>query len=538
MLLNPSWVEQDTQAAIDYSNLSRNNWGTTDRDIHYYYDANGSMTSKVITGTSNNKSYAYDYNLRNQLKCVTTSYTSGGNNISEVTEYAYNDDGIRVKSVYKEYVNSVLNNNSIETKVFLVDSQNHTGYSQVLEELIYDHTQPNPNPLTDAPTSRKTYTIGDDVITQSTGNNPQHLLYDGHGSTRQLAEVADGQQRVGVSEYYSYDAYGVMVDGNPTSASPTQTNMLYAGEQWDNSAQMYYLRARYYDPLNGRFNQLDPYAGNNEDPQSLHKYLYCHANPVNGIDPGGNEMSLIGLVAVNSIIGALIGGLIGGIDSALGGGSFWSGFGWGALFGGAAGAALALLPMTLLVKSLLGGIVVVSTAIGAINSFMNGNYLQGFFRILVGLVSLGLLVRAPTCSTPRITLSQQRALENLGFSIPEAEWFAAGKLTVTRIGNPGGSDTAVLAQFVNGRLKVGIHSIEDTSGTGAQAFMAFRTFAFDIARALGVNEVELFGSSITNPEVRAMLVRQGFRPAVLDVPPEVCIYQDQFDILIKTVTVH
>jgi hypothetical protein len=45
---------------------------------------------------------------------------------------------------------------------------------------------------------------------------------------------------------------------------------------------------------------MDPYAGNTSDPQSLHKYLYCHANPVNNIDPTG-LFSLAELNAVNSI---------------------------------------------------------------------------------------------------------------------------------------------------------------------------------------------------------------------------------------------
>ena len=54
---------------------------------------------------------------------------------------------------------------------------------------------------------------------------------------------------------------------------------------------MEYLRARYYDQNTGRFNRLDPFEGNNEDPQSLHKYAYAHCDPVNGIDPSG-EMSL------------------------------------------------------------------------------------------------------------------------------------------------------------------------------------------------------------------------------------------------------
>jgi len=81
-----------------------------------------------------------------------------------------------------------------------------------------------------------------------------------------------------------------MLGGNPGSPSNPDTpatNLLYAGEQFDIDAQQYYLRARYYDPLNGRFNRMDPFAGNRSDPQSLHKYLYCHANPINNVDPTG-----------------------------------------------------------------------------------------------------------------------------------------------------------------------------------------------------------------------------------------------------------
>jgi hypothetical protein len=51
--------------------------------------------------------------------------------------------------------------------------------------------------------------------------------------------------------------------------------------------QQYYLRARWYDQQTGRFNRIDPFAGNNQDPQSLHKYLYAHNNPINATDPSG-----------------------------------------------------------------------------------------------------------------------------------------------------------------------------------------------------------------------------------------------------------
>jgi RHS repeat-associated protein len=78
---------------------------------------------------------------------------------------------------------------------------------------------------------------------------------------------------------------------------------LYSGEQFDSKIGQQYLRQRYYDPATGRFNRLDPFFGNLNDPQSLQKYLYTHADPVNGIDPSG----------------LLVGGGFGG--GSLGGGS-------------------------------------------------------------------------------------------------------------------------------------------------------------------------------------------------------------------------
>jgi len=81
-------------------------------------------------------------------------------------------------------------------------------------------------------------------LAQATGTTEteiDYLLYDGHGSTRQLI-ASNGTT---VVESYSYDAYGVMLGGNPQT--PAATNLLYAGEQFDTDAQQYYLRARYYN---------------------------------------------------------------------------------------------------------------------------------------------------------------------------------------------------------------------------------------------------------------------------------------------------
>jgi hypothetical protein len=54
----------------------------------------------------------------------------------------------------------------------------------------------------------------------------------------------------------------------------------------------------------GRFWTMDSYDGNNEDPLSLHKYLYCQGNPISRIDPGGSaDFTLASIGATMSEIG-------------------------------------------------------------------------------------------------------------------------------------------------------------------------------------------------------------------------------------------
>jgi hypothetical protein len=63
---------------------------------------------------------------------------------------------------------------------------------------------------------------------------------------------------------------------------------------------------------------MDSFAGNNEDPQSLHKYLYANCDPVNGIDPTG-QGTLTDLLVTSAIIGGLAGMVIGGIRGGVSG---------------------------------------------------------------------------------------------------------------------------------------------------------------------------------------------------------------------------
>ena len=68
--------------------------------------------------------------------------------------------------------------------------------------------------------------------------------YDGMGSARLLTDSTGT-----VTDTFDYDAWGNAV--NTTGTTPNL--YLYRGEQYDSDLGLYYLRARYFNPLTGRF---------------------------------------------------------------------------------------------------------------------------------------------------------------------------------------------------------------------------------------------------------------------------------------------
>jgi len=317
-----SALDTIAQEAELYDQVTTATWGNDGQVTNYAYDANGSLVLKVTTRNGTQTTEHFDYNLENRLSRHTKTIVRDTGSTVSVTDYTYNHEGIKVKSETTVTVDGVPQPDLEEIQIFLVDSYNHTGYSQIVETRTEYGGAPTVS-----------YTIGDDVLSQVKGGGaPEYLLYDGHGSTRQLADATGG-----ITAQYTYDAYGVMLGQQAGSQEKQATSLLYCGEQFDSGLQNYYLRARHYDQSNGRFNRLDPFAGNHHDPQSLHKYAYAHGDPVNGVDPSG-EFSKVELL-IASGISALLSGLttfaylkwVKNYDT------------WSALLGGLASAAVAFL---------------------------------------------------------------------------------------------------------------------------------------------------------------------------------------------------
>lgn len=262
----PSWVYNSRNQLVSNGAFS------------YSYDANGNL----VTRSNGAETWSYGWDVENRLSTVSL-------NGNVVASFSYDPFGRRVRKV----TNQVSQNYVYDDEAILSEStpsyaRNYVNGPNVDEPLGY----------------------------QDENGNWSFFHADGLGS------IVAGTDASGVvSLQRVFDAFGNWQAGNSANGYS------YTGREWDGEVGMYYYRARYYDPLQGRFVSRDPigfFGG-------INLYTYVGGNPTGYVDPDGNF----------GIPGAIAGGVIGGISGALGaaatGGNVWRGAGIGALSGAVVG---------------------------------------------------------------------------------------------------------------------------------------------------------------------------------------------------------
>ncbi len=131
------------------------------------------------------------------------------------------------------------------------------------------------------------------AVDGSQGTNATKLvwtLHDHQGTVRTLlGRDSEGEIK---SESITYDAFGE--PGVSLGSLGTQITTFYAGRDYDNTTDLYYNRARWYDPVGQRFISVDPIGFAAGD---TNLYRYCFNSPTNFTDPSGNIAFLPFLLA-------------------------------------------------------------------------------------------------------------------------------------------------------------------------------------------------------------------------------------------------
>ena len=114
---------------------------------------------------------------------------------------------------------------------------------------------------------------GYELLKKETNNKQYYYHQNEHGDITHLTNNHEE-----IENSYSYDVFGNIVKQQEN----VENVFKYAGEQLDSETQQYYLRARFYNPVVGRFTQEDIYRGD-----GLNLYVYVINNPLLWIDPSG-----------------------------------------------------------------------------------------------------------------------------------------------------------------------------------------------------------------------------------------------------------
>jgi RHS repeat-associated protein len=126
------------------------------------------------------------------------------------------------------------------------------------------------------------------------------MITDGRGNV-----IAGGNN--GGKSHISYTPYGSI--HRTDSSGPDITRFKFTGQEEDKETGLMYYKARYYDPMIGRFAQADSVVMP-ESTFGMNRYMYTEGSPVNYRDVSGHNKN-------NQILGAIVGYAMAGQQGAV-----------------------------------------------------------------------------------------------------------------------------------------------------------------------------------------------------------------------------
>ncbi len=234
-----TYDETDWLTQINSSTVSGTGTSATSQSLGY--DNNGNTISKTDSADpANPTTYAYD--SRDKL----ISASKGGINLGH---YSYNANGYRIRQ---------LNSDRGDLDYYydgtaVIEERNAGG---LLAHYRY---------------AGKLYSLTD-------GTSNQYYHQDALGSTTDLTDDTGATKAS-----YFLNPWGMIVDSIGNSVN----RRVFTGKEIDQNTGLIYFGARYYDADTARFTTQDSYLGKQDEPPSLHRYLYAYSNPTVYVDLEG-----------------------------------------------------------------------------------------------------------------------------------------------------------------------------------------------------------------------------------------------------------
>ncbi|MGB7922609.1 MAG: RHS repeat-associated core domain-containing protein [Pyrinomonadaceae bacterium] len=268
-----------------------------DEEARYEYAQESDRVERVMSGTTQAEAFTYNANgavtSSTRRNITDIAYNPVNKQASEIVLgapgqepqarilFGYNVDGDRIlKSHFGEQgteLSAKLYVRDLDA-VSLFEKTRRTGGASDDVQFIY-----GPGGLVALQTKSKRYSVVRD-----------HL-----GSVRRVVDETGA-----VVANFNYTAFGAQIS-RPGGDQPDIIFYRYTSQELDEETGLYNYKARFYDPLIGRFYSVDPAS-----PVSS-PYVYVRNNPIAFIDPNGEEPLTAFLIAViiSAIVGAVAGAL-------------------------------------------------------------------------------------------------------------------------------------------------------------------------------------------------------------------------------------
>ncbi len=260
--------------AYGYDNVG-NRTAETERDsasvvvsqkVAVFDAANRLSTVTDAVNAANNATFAYDQN--GNLKTKTTA--------SGTATYAFDVRDQLVETRVGEQISGRFAYDGFGRRYLKIGNEGIRQYLYDQTSLLEEFTETNVEVA-------KYEWGGDRLVGLFRFNEPRRYFhFDALGSVAALTE-GNGS----VAARYHYDAWGRHRD--PTELQASANRFGFTGHYFDTETNLYFAKARYYDPEYGRFLTADSFLGELDNPPSLHRYLYANDNPLTFADPDGNE---------------------------------------------------------------------------------------------------------------------------------------------------------------------------------------------------------------------------------------------------------